>query len=137
MKFFAAMLIAGALLLPFLALSAHADSIPVGIHAAPALQSGVWVNGQPTTIAAQRGKVVVLLFWTRGCINCKHNLGYWNDWARRYRGTDVSVLSVHTPETPGERSVSGVRRFVRERGLQFPVLIDNASQTWDAFGVSS
>jgi peroxiredoxin len=112
MKFFAAMLIAGALLLPFLALSAHADSVPVSAHAAPALQSGPWANGQPTTIAAQRGKVVVLLFWTRGCINCKHNLGYWNDWARRYHGTDVTVLSIHTPETPGEHSVPSVRRFV-------------------------
>ena len=137
MKFFAAMLIAGALLLPFLALSAHGDPVPVSVHDAPALQSGTWVNGGPTTLAAQRGRVTVLLFWTRGCINCKHNLGYWNDWARRYQGTDVTVLSVHTPETPGEHSLGGVRRFVQERGLRFPVLIDNASETWDAFGVRS
>ena len=136
MKFFAAMLIVGALLLPFLALSAHGDPVPVTARAAPVLQAGPWVNGPPTT-AAQRGKVTVLLFWTRGCINCKHNLGYWNDWAREYQGTDVTVLSVHTPETPGERSVGGVRRFAQERGLRFPVLIDNASQTWDAFGIRS
>jgi len=47
------------------------------------------------------------------------------------------VLSVHTPETPGEHSIESVRRFVQQRGLAFPVLVDNQSQTGDAFGVQS
>ncbi len=55
--------------------SAIADPVSVAVHPAPRLQSGVWLNGAPTTLAAQKGKVVVLLFWTRACINCKHNLG--------------------------------------------------------------
>lgn len=137
MKFFAVMLIAGVLLLPLFALSAHGDGDSMSVHAAPAMQSGPWINGTPTTIVDHRGKVVVLLFWTCGCINCKHNLGYWNDWVRKYRGTNVTVLSVHTPETPDEHSVSGVHRFVQERGLLFPVLVDNAAKTWNAFGVQS
>lgn len=126
--------------LALLAGAAHpaaADPVAVAVHAAPSLQSGTWLNGAPTTLAAQKGKVVVLLFWTRACINCKHNLGYWNDWAKKYRGTDVAVLSVHTPETPGEHSIPSVRRFVAQRGLAFPVLVDNKSQTWNAFGIES
>ncbi len=89
------------------------------------------------TLAAQRGKVTVLLFWTRDCINCKHNLGYWNTWAKTYQGTDVSVISVHTPETRFERSVDGTRRFAAQHGLQFPILVDNEEKTWSAFGVES
>ena len=114
-----------------------ADPMPVQIHPAPSLKTGTWVNGAPTTLAAQRGKVTVLLFWTRDCINCKHNLGYWNSWAKTYRGTDVSVISVHTPETPSEHSIAGTRRFAQSHDLAFPILVDNDEKTWDAFGVQS
>ena len=120
-----------------LACSMQADPVAVSVRPAPALASGPWVNGAPTTLAAQRGKVTVLLFWTRDCINCKHNLGYWNEWAKTYRGTDVSVISVHTPETRYERSVDGTRRFVQSHDLAFPVLVDNDEKTWNAFGVQS
>ena len=116
---------------------AHADPVPVRPRPAPALASGPWLNGPATTLAAQKGKVVVLLFWTRDCINCKHNLGYWNDWARKYQGSDVAVLSVHTPETPAERSPSGTARFARDRGLRFPVVVDNDARIWNAYGIQS
>ena len=92
------------------------------------------VKGDPTTIAAQHGKVVVLLFWTRECINCKHNLLYWNAWAKQFRGTDVTVLSVHTPELPEEHSISAVREFAKDH-IDFPVLTDNDEHTWDAYGI--
>lgn len=137
MKFFAVILIVGAFSLVMIVRTVHADPVAVQIRSAPALSSGVWVNGSPTTVAAQRGKVVVLLFWTHQCINCKNNLGFWNDWAKKYQGTDVTVLSVHTPETASERRIANVRRFVKERGLLFPVVTDNDSRTWNAFGVQS
>ena len=115
----------------------NADVVPVSTHPAPALASGPWVNGTPTTIAAEKGKVTVLLFWTHLCINCKHNLGYWNSWADEYKGSDVTVVSVHTPETQSEHSVVGVRRFVAERHLKFPVVVDNDAATWNAYDVQA
>jgi len=133
-KTFAAALIAAAALAP---LTAQADAVPVSTRPAPALASGPWLNGPETTLAAQRGKVVVLLFWTRDCINCKHNLGYWNDWAKKYSGTDVAVLSVHTPETRSERAPAATARFAHEHGLRFPVLVDNDARVWNAYGVQS
>lgn len=134
-KTLAAALIAATALAP---LTAQADAVPVSTRPAPALASaGPWLNGPETTLAAQRGKVVVLLFWTRDCINCKHNLGYWNDWAKKYSGTDVAVLSVHTPETRSERAPAATARFAREHGLRFPVLVDNDARVWNAYGVQS
>ena len=139
-KIFAAALTAATSLAP---LAAGADAVPVPTRPAPALASGPWLNGPATTLAAQKGKVIVLLFWTRDCINCKHNLGYWNDWAKKYGGTDVAVLSVHTPETRFERAPRrhgplrprarpalphprGQRRPCLER-LRGPVLADGGS----------
>ena len=112
-----------------------ADPAPVMVRPAPVLAPGPWINGVPTTLAAQRGKVVVLTFWTRDCINCKHTLPFWNAWAKRYQGSNVAVISVHTPETPSEYSLSETRRFVQQHGLEFPVLVDNHEQNWDAFHV--
>ncbi len=127
-------LIAAAALTP---LNANADAVPVPTRPAPTLASGPWLNGPATTLAAQKGKVVVLLFWTRDCINCKHNLEYWNDWAKKYSGTDVAVLSVHTPETRFERVPAATSRFAREHGLRFPILVDNDARVWNAYGVQS
>ena len=138
MKLMTALTIAAAISLPLTAQMARADAVPVKVQAAPALTgAGPWLNGSPTTLSAQRGKVVVLLFWTRDCINCKHNLGYWNDWAKKYAGTNVAVLSVHTPETRSEYSPFATARFARKQGLRFPILVDNDSRIWNAYGVQS
>lgn len=137
-KLFDTVRIAAALALPFAAFAAQADAVPVHVQLAPAFtQAGPWLNGPATTLAAQRGKVVVLLFWTRDCINCKHNLGYWNDWAKKYVGTDVAVLSVHTPETRYERAPAATVRFARTHGLRFPILVDNDSHVWNSYDVQS
>ena len=104
---------------------------------APALSNGVWANGKPTTIAAQKGKVVILAFWTHQCINCKRTIPFWNDWAKKYAGTNVTVLSVHTPEIPEERKIENVRRFVQNKGITFPVVTDNDFASWNAYKIDA
>ncbi len=34
--------------------------------AAPEIQSSVWINGEPISLTALRGKVVLVEFWTYG-----------------------------------------------------------------------
>lgn len=104
---------------------------------APSAGRQTWVSGVPTTLAAQKNKVVVLAFWTHQCSNCQATLPYWNDWAGRLvkPGSGVIVLSVHTPELAAERSPEAVRQFVVAHGLRFPVALDNNHKTWKAFNV--
>ena len=135
MKIFQKTIVAVLTVTAFAPLAAQADAISVPPQPAPAFTSGPWLNGATTTLAAQKGKVVVLLFWTRDCINCKHNLGHWNGWAKKYNSTDVAVLSVHTPETRFERAATA--RFAHEYDLRFPVLVDNRSRVWNIYGVRS
>jgi hypothetical protein len=40
--------------------------IPGPPTSAPEIHSPVWINGGPTSIAAQRGRVVLVEFWTYG-----------------------------------------------------------------------
>ncbi|GAB4458835.1 MAG: hypothetical protein OHK0029_20580 [Armatimonadaceae bacterium] len=103
---------------------------------APALADGTWLNGEKTSLAAHQGKVVVLTFWTFGCINCKRTLPFWNAWAKEYaESKDVTVLSVHTPELAFERNPENVREFLRKEGIRFPVLLDNDYRSWNTYGV--
>ena len=43
-----------------------------------------WLNSGPLSMAQLRGKVVLVDFWTFGCINCQRTLPYWNEWAKKY-----------------------------------------------------
>jgi peroxiredoxin len=104
---------------------------------APALRAGTWLNSKPTTIAANKGKVVVLTFWTFACVNCTRTVPFWNTWAKRYTGTDVTVLSVHTPELQFDRKPEKVREHLKKNGIMFPVLTDNDYHSWKAFGVQA
>ena len=44
-----------------------------------------WVNSDGMKVADLRGKVVVLHFWTFGCINCQHNLAALQSVVRGFR----------------------------------------------------
>jgi hypothetical protein len=40
--------------------------IPGAVTPAPEIRSSVWINGGPTSLAALRGQVVLVEFWTYG-----------------------------------------------------------------------
>jgi thiol-disulfide isomerase/thioredoxin len=58
-----------------------------------------WINSEGLKLVDQKGKVVVLHFWTFGCSNCQHNLLYYNKWQADFAKDDVQIIGVHTPET--------------------------------------
>ncbi len=92
-----------------------------------------WINSPPTTLAELRGKVVLVHFWTFGCINCIHVQPYVKAWFDRYAAEGFVVLGVHTPELSFERDVDNVRHAVAEAGIRFPVAFDPDFATWNAY----
>jgi len=114
---------------------AAAQSMPLeDLGPAPEL-TGIttWINSPPTTLAQLRGKVVLVHFWTFGCINCIHVQPYVNAWFDRYAAEGFVVLGVHTPELSFERDVDNVRHAVAEAGIRFPVAFDPDFATWNAY----
>jgi len=111
------------------------DTVPLeDLGAAPEL-SGItaWINSPPTTIAALRGKVVLVHFWTFGCINCIHVQPYVKAWSDRYATDGFVVLGVHTPELSFERDIDNVRDAVAKADVRFPVAFDPGYATWNAY----
>ncbi len=98
------------------------------------IDSGEWTGGEPTTLADQRGKVVLIHFYAFQCHNCVANFGHYNRWQKSLASRGVCVIGIQTPETSAERDVSLVSAAAREKGFQFPVLIDLQNKNWDAWG---
>jgi thiol-disulfide isomerase/thioredoxin len=93
-----------------------------------------WFNSAPLSMAGLRGKVVLVDFWTYGCVNCIYALPYVTQLYAKYRDRGLVVIGVHTPEFPFERSAANVQAALRRHGITYPVAQDNDSQTWNAYG---
>jgi len=92
-----------------------------------------WLNSQPLTLAQLRGRVVLVDFWTYACINCIRTLPHVNRWAEQYTPQGLTVVGVHTPEFPFERTTSSVEVAMRRHGVKHPVAQDNRYGTWKAY----
>jgi thiol-disulfide isomerase/thioredoxin len=92
-----------------------------------------WLNSDRLTLESQRGKVVVVHFWTFGCINCQHNLPYYNGWRHDFSEKEVQIIGIHTPETTDEADEKQVASHINQFGIQYPVAVDGGRATWEAY----
>jgi thiol-disulfide isomerase/thioredoxin len=101
---------------------------------APEFLNDVWLNSDgPVTLASQQGKVVLLEFWTFGCINCQRTIPWIKEWQSTYEGDDFTVISIHYPEFAYEREIENVQDALERFEITYPVAIDNDRQTWRAY----
>ena len=92
-----------------------------------------WLGSEPLDPAGLRGRVVVVNFWTWTCINWLRQEPYVRAWSGAYRDDGLVVIGVHTPEFGFEHDVDGVRQATKERGIDYPVAVDNDYEVWSAF----
>jgi thiol-disulfide isomerase/thioredoxin len=92
-----------------------------------------WFNSKPLSMADLRGKVVLVDFWTYGCVNCVNTLPHVTELYAKYKDKGLVVVGVHTPEFPFERSASNVQAALKRHGITYPVAQDNDSKTWNAY----
>jgi thiol-disulfide isomerase/thioredoxin len=92
-----------------------------------------WLNSEPLGPAELRGHVVLVDFWTLTCINWLRTEPYVRAWSQAYRDNGLVVIGVHTPEFSFEHDVERVRRATKERGIDYPVAVDNDYEIWNAF----
>ena len=93
----------------------------------------VWLNSEPLTAAALRGRVVLVDFWTYSCVNWLRTLPYVSAWAAKYEDRGLVVVGVHAPEFGFEHDLENVRRATRELDVGYPVVIDNGFAIWRSF----
>jgi thiol-disulfide isomerase/thioredoxin len=92
-----------------------------------------WLNSGPLNIADLRGKVVLVDFWTYGCINCARTLPHVTKLYDAYRNRGLIVVGIHSPEFPFEKATSNVQTAIKRFGIKYPVGQDNELTTWNAY----
>jgi peroxiredoxin len=115
-------------------LGRSAEAGPDAIKDRPAApefaDSTQWLQSKPLTMASLRGQVVVVHFWTQGCINCIHNYPAYKAWQEKYAGKGVTIVGVHTPEFDSESDVKSIRDKAEKNGLKFAIAVDNDQKNW-------
>jgi len=92
-----------------------------------------WLNTEPLGPDQLRGQVVLVDFWTLTCINWLRTEPYVRAWSQTYRDDGLVVVGVHTPEFSFEHEVDRVRLAIKERDIDYPVVVDNDYAVWSAF----
>jgi len=81
------------------------------------------------SLAAYRGKVVLLNFWATWCAPCRLEMPRFVEWQSRYRGNGLQVVGVSIDDDD-----SPVRPFVQKLKLNYPVLMGDA-RLGESYGV--
>ncbi|MAK24125.1 MAG: hypothetical protein CL414_02745 [Acidimicrobiaceae bacterium] len=98
-----------------------------GEIAAPEIPNGLeWFNVErPLSLLSDlRGKIVILDFWTQGCINCLHVIPDLHRLENEYPNSLV-VIGVHWAKFDHERTNRAVEQAVRRLEVQHPVVNDD------------
>lgn len=106
--------------------------------AAPELPPSLdWVNTDtPPNLAALRGRVTLLNFWTFDCVNCRNVLPDLRFLENKYHD-GLSVIGVHTPKFEYQRHSEPVLKAVNRNHIRHPVANDPEYLLWQAYGVDS
>ena len=100
-----------------------------------ALGSGGGAGGAAPThleLSNLRGRPVVLDFWATWCGPCQAEAPIMNAIAQRYKDKGLAVVGVNTSDEDGL-----AERFVRKKGLGFPIVYDENNTIAKQYGVSS
>lgn len=84
-------------------------------------------------LSAEKGKVILVDFWTYSCINCIRTLPYLTSWDEKYRNNGLVIVGVHTPEFEFEKNIENVKKAVEQHGIKYPVVLDNNYATWQSY----
>src|SRR5919197_5927310 len=105
---------------------------------APELEGGRgWLNtDRPLSVAGLRGKVVLLDFWTYGCVNCMHIIPDLRRLEEKY-SKQLVVIGVHSAKFANERETENIRRIILRYGIEHPVVNDADFNIWRAYAVDA
>ncbi len=107
-----------------------------GKRPAPEFPAGLdWINtgGKALSLEQLRGKVVLLDFWTFGCINCIHIIPDLKKLEADYPD-ELVVIGVHSPKFEHEKKTSAVRKITMRYDLEHAVVNDRDMQIWRSYG---
>jgi thiol-disulfide isomerase/thioredoxin len=116
--------------------TSRSPAMRTGIVNAPEINTAYgWLNTDRSySIKDFRGKIVLLDFWTFGCINCQHIIPDLRRLEKEYF-RELVVIGVHSAKFQAEKTNSNIGKAVLKFGIDHPVVNDADYKVWEAYGV--
>ncbi len=96
-----------------------------------------WINAPaPLTIQDLRGKIVILDFWTYGCINCIHMIPILRALEEKYPN-ELVVIGIHSAKFTNEGETENIRRIVQRYNITHPIINDHQFIIWQTYGIQA
>jgi cytochrome c biogenesis protein CcmG, thiol:disulfide interchange protein DsbE len=86
------------------------------------------LKGQPISLAAYRGKVVLVNNWATWCPPCKEEMPDLEAFYEAHQSQDFELIGIEAGDPTNE-----VSTFVKQYGLSFPIWLDPEGKALDAF----
>jgi thiol-disulfide isomerase/thioredoxin len=102
---------------------------------APDIAGENWLNSKPLTISGLKGRVVLVEFWTFGCVNCKNIIPHLRTWHDKYYQAGLTIVGVHSPEFPWEKPFDKMQEATERLAIKFPVVQDNNFDIWQRYNI--
>jgi len=94
---------------------------------APEIHAQYWLNSPPLSLAALRGRIVIVEFWATWCAPCRKAIPHMIEMHEKSRGKGVVIISLT------RESRSKVESFARQMGMTYAV--GGGSRSGDPYGV--
>ncbi|MCW6160033.1 MAG: redoxin domain-containing protein [Candidatus Micrarchaeales archaeon] len=97
-----------------------------------------WINTtEPLSLLGLRGHIVILDFWTYGCINCIHMVPILEKLQEAFKDQPVIVIGVHSAKFANEQKAENIAEAVKRYEITHPVVVDEKMQIWKSYGINA
>jgi thiol-disulfide isomerase/thioredoxin len=93
-----------------------------------------WINTEPISIEEQKGKVIMLAFWSYTDIFCLRSIPIERKLFQKYEQYGFKVISIHCAEYEFAKDVANVRKAIARYKVDYPTAVDKENRTWQAYG---
>ncbi|HEY9695517.1 MAG TPA: thioredoxin-like domain-containing protein [Oculatellaceae cyanobacterium] len=115
----------------------------VNVRAPELPQNFIWINcdrvacaerNRPLSIKSLRGRIIILDFWTKGCINCLHVIPDLKYLEHKYSDY-LNIIGVHSAKFEHEQHPDSVQQAVWRYEITHPVILDSDRYIWEQYAV--
>jgi len=89
-----------------------------------------WLQTDIQSLEELRGSVIVVQFWTFGCVNCRNTLENLRALHAEYGAESFEIVGIHSPEFVYEKDPGAVADAATELGVSWPIALDTERRTF-------